>query len=166
VTPPGDHKFVVYGGYLHSQYFPLPFGAVRKTLGSPLTFFWTTLPMNFGREHAALRFLNYIIADALPKTEDSLNIIYPLNDGISPISSSLLLSNDFVRSCPLRDENDLNKITANSNAKKARLFDNVDHLTFIEDRRPIGSAQDVADVLSLAEKPRPMFEWILKDLMD
>jgi hypothetical protein len=117
-----------------------------------------------GREHQALRFLDNLIAGAIPA--DNASIIYPLNDGISPISSGLLLSNDFVANGGLRNEESLDNIGRHSNAKRARVFDNVDHLSFIEAHRPIGSPVDVADVLSLTEKPRPIFAWILKDLLE
>jgi hypothetical protein len=162
---PCDHKFVVYAGYLHNQYFPHPHGAVHAFLVSPLSFLRTTMPAHLGREHAALRFIDDIIAGAVPRTEDKSNITYPLNDGISPISSSLLLSNDFVGHCALRDETDFKSVRANSSAKLTRLFDNIDHLTYIESHRPTGSSEDVTDVLSSSEKPRPMFAWILNDLL-
>jgi len=162
---PSDSKFVVYAGYLHNQYFPHPHGAVHAFLASPFTFLWTTLPAHCGREHAALRYIDELIAGTVPK-RDSSSIIYPLNDGISPISSSLLLSNEFVAQSPLRDEEGINNVRTNSNAKKARLFDNVDHLTYIERHRPLGSSEDVVDVLSRSEKPRSMFAWILKDLLE
>jgi hypothetical protein len=163
---PVDHKFVVYAGYLHNQYIPTPHGSVYAFLYSPFTFFWTTLPAQLGREQAALRFINHLIAEAVPAAANKSDIIYPLNDGISPISSSLLLSNDFVAHVDLGDEDSIRKIGKNSSAKKARLFDNTDHLTFIQGPRSSGSSADVTDVLSPTEKPRPIFAWILKDLME
>lgn len=163
---PSDRKFVVYAGYLHNQYTPHPHGAVHAFLFSPFSFLQTTLPAHLGREHAALRFIDDIIAGAVPRTGDGSTIIYPLNDGISPISSSLLLSNDFVAHCALRDEDGFKDVRTNSSAKKTRLFDNIDHLTYIESHRPVGSSEDVTDVLTRTEKPRPIFAWILKDLLE
>ncbi len=163
----GDHKFIVYAGYIHNRYVPQYHGAVYAFIFSPFTFFRTTLQAHFGREHPALRFLNELVADAVPASTDKSYIAYPLNDGISPISSSLLLSDDFVsRHLDFSDKTELDDIEACTYAKKARLFDNVDHLTFIEGHRPIGSSLDVSDVLSPTEKPRPMFAWILKDLLE
>ena len=166
-TPqPGDDKFVVYAGFLHNQYTPPRRSAAHSFLISPLTFLWTTLPANLGREHQALRFLNNLIAGAIPSRADDSSIIYPLNDGISPISSSLLLSDDFVAHSAIRNQADIESIGTHSKAKRARLFESVDHLTFIEAQRPIGSAEAVADLLSPTDKPRSMFAWILKDLLE
>jgi hypothetical protein len=43
-----------------------------------------------------LRFINNFIAEAIPGKPGHSSSIYPLNDGISPASSGLLLTNDFV----------------------------------------------------------------------
>lgn len=159
-----DKKFIVYAGYLHNRYIPRHHGGIQTFVTSPFAFLRTTLLAHLRNEHAALRLLNYLIADAVPR-DGSKKIIYPINDGISPISSSLLLSNDFVANSELRNLDELAKIRTKSYAKKARLFENADHLTFIEERRATGSP-DVKDVLSLDEKPRPMFDWILADLLE
>ncbi len=160
-----DHKFYVYAGYLHNQYVPRDHGAIRTLVTAPYSFFKTTLPMHLDREHPALRFLNELIAKSLPSKGPSDDIIYPLNDGISPIASSLLLTDEFAARPDINKMNDLELIKTNTNAAKARLFDNIDHLTFIERQRPSGSSQKIIDKLS-NEEPRPMFEWILKDLME
>lgn len=161
-----DRKFVVYASYLHNHYFPKRKSGLHVLVFSPYTFLRTTLPAHLGRERAALRFLNYLIADAIPGKPGSPSIIYPLNDGISPISSSLLLSDNFVEHSLICDEESIKHIRAHSSAKKQRLFENADHLTFIEGPAPTGSARNVTDVLSLHEKPRPMFAWILNDLLE
>lgn len=163
---PCDHKFIVYAGYLHNQYIPKPYSCLHKIIATPFAYFSTTIPMHLGIEHPALRFLNKLVADAMPRTRDSGNILYPFNDGISPISSSLLLSDDFVVHTRFRNREALAKIQSYSYAKKSRLFDNIDHLSFIEGRRPSGSWLDVSDVLAQSEEPRPMFAWILKDLLE
>lgn len=163
---PGDAKFVVYAGFLRNEFVPRRHGAVRTFLVSPVTFLRTTVPTHLGAEHAALRFLNYLIADVLPKEPGSDAIVYPLNDGISPVSSSLLLTNEFVSRAALNSLDALQSIRGHSNARKARLFDDIDHLTFIEEQRPRGSETNIADVLSPDEPARPMFAWILKDLLD
>jgi hypothetical protein len=161
-----DQKFIVYAGYVHNSYIPARHGSVRMFLASPLAFLWTTLPAHFGREHQALRFLNALIAGSVPRDPvDGSDVIYPFNDGISPISSSLLLRKDFCSRTVFRDEKSFKDIRAFSEAKRARLFENTDHLTFIENRQKHGRTGNVADVISAAEKPRPMFAWILKDLL-
>jgi len=161
-----DHKFVVYAGYLHNQYIPRAHSAVYNFLLSPVTFASTTFPAQLGREHPALRYLDSFIAGAVPKTAGSNKIIYPLNDGISPISSSLLLTDDFVASHVLENEASIKEVVGHSTAKKARLFDNIDHLTFIEGHRPAGSAQNLTDLLAQTEQPHSMFAWILRDLLE
>ena len=160
-----DHKFVVYAGYLHNQFFPKRRSGIYSFLISPFTFLKTTLPAHLGREHAALRLLNYLIADSIP-ARGSSKVGYPLNDGIAPITSCLLLSNDFVAKKLINDEKPFDQIQVHSDAKKARLFDNIDHLTFIERVRPAGSPQNITDMLSKTEEARPIFSWILKDILE
>lgn len=72
---PGDHKFIVYAGYLHNRYVPQYHGAVHAFIFSPFTFLWTTLQAHLGREHPALRFLNELVADAIPASADKSNIL-------------------------------------------------------------------------------------------
>lgn len=165
---PGDHKFIVYAGYLHNQYVPEHQGKAKKTLLAPFKFLDTTLPMHFGLEHPALRYINNMIADAVPGKGDPNKVIYPLNDGISPVSSSLLLTDEFMANTDLSfcDKASMQSFGQHTYAKKARLFEDADHLTFIEAKRPSGSDQNVEDVLNQSEKPRPVFDWIIKDLME
>jgi hypothetical protein len=53
-----------------------------------------------------------------------------------------------------------------STAGKARLFANIDHVTFLDGYRPIGSPKNLVDQLAPTEKPRPIFEWLLGDILD
>lgn len=159
-----DRKFIVYAGYLRNRYFPRQQSGIRTFVTSPIAFLRTTLPAHARNEHAALRLLNYLVADALPG-DNSKRIIYPLNDGISPISSSLLLSDEFVANSDLSNLDELKNIRKNSSARKTRLFEDADHLTFIEEPGRNGSA-GIKDVLSLTEEPRPMFDWVLNDLLE
>ncbi|MBU6454855.1 MAG: hypothetical protein KGS72_24010 [Cyanobacteria bacterium REEB67] len=160
-----DRKFVVYTGYLHNRYTPRPRSTLHTFLLSPVSFFGTTLPAHLGREHPMLRFINNFIAESVPAKDSQCRSIYPLNDGISPVTSGLLLSNEFMNNLNPCSPTSIDDLRIHSNARKARLFDNTDHLTFIESRRPRGS-QDVIDVFSQDEKARPMFAWILKDLTE
>ncbi len=161
-----DHKFIVYAGYLHNQYAPRRRSTVSAFFRFPAIFFGTTALAHFGFEHPALRLLNHLIAETIPGSANGSDIIYPLNDGISPISSSLLLQNNFIAHSPLRNEEDIPNIRSHTNAMKARLFDNIDHVTFIDGYRPLGASTNVVDELSQTEKPRPIFAWILKDLLE
>ncbi len=161
-----DGKFIVYTGYLHNQYAPNQQSVLRVILGSPFKFLKTTLPTHLERERPALRFLNDMIAGAIPKDPPHSDIIYPLNDGISPISSGLLLNDKFAARKDLNKLKEFGLIKANTNASKARIFDNIDHLTYIERHRPMGWSEKITDMISQTEEPRPMFDWILKDLME
>ncbi len=166
VRPGSDGKFVVYAGYLHNQYFPKKRTELRTFVVSPFVFLRSTLPAHFGREHQALRLLNYLIADAVPGKEGSPKFIYTLNDGISPISSGLLLSDEFAANTSFTNEAVFDKITSHSNAGKPRLFDNVDHLSYIERHRPRSAGQNVTDLLSKNEPARPIFAWVLNDILE
>lgn len=161
-----DRKFIVYAGFLHNRYFPRTNGPVREFLTSPITFFGTTLPAHFGNEHSALRFLNCLVAGAVPKGNKNVDVIYSLNDGISPISSSLLIPDAFVSSIGVGDAQGLCNIRSHSTAKRPRLFENTDHLTFIERHRQKGLGDNVIDVLAPTEAAQPMFAWILGDLIE
>ena len=163
---PGDEKFVVYAGYLHNLHTSPLTGSERVLFHNPLAFLRTTLPTHFGRERPVLRFLNQLIAETIPKSAEVSNFIYSLNDGISPISSGLLLSDDFVAHSTLSKKQDIIKLGTYTYARKARLFDNIDHLTFIEGRRRFRPVAQVTDVLVPSEEPRPIFSWILQDILD
>ncbi|MDR3615826.1 MAG: hypothetical protein P4L53_19865 [Candidatus Obscuribacterales bacterium] len=161
-----DQKFVVYAGFIRSEYFPIVYGRLHQFVVSPLTFIFTTLPAHLGFEHSALRFLNSLIASSALTTNDMQDDVYALNDGISPISSGLLLAHSQIENTKFDGDDYFTYLKEHSNARKARVFANVDHLTFIEGRGLNQPFKAVTDVLSKDEKPRPIFAWILTDLLE
>ena len=161
-----ESKFVVYTGFIHSAYVPVLHSWFRQFLASPWTFFTTTLPAHLGFEHSALKFLNCLIANSAQELPGGAINAYAFNDGISPISSGLLLSNPPSVSAPLVDEeNYLRSLQERSKAGKVRIFENVDHLTFIDGHGTSESSQVVTDLLAAKKRSKPMFDWILEDLL-
>jgi hypothetical protein len=188
-------KFVVYAGYYQNQYIEkMNRSLMFSILHAPCSFFYTTLPAHLGDEHAALRLLNYEIAfvDQRQKKEHSS---YFYNDGVAPVSSSLSLASAEVRAADsdashtLKSEAEVKienvafdpskedkssaqkdpppqKLAFKSTAGKARLFANIDHVTFLDGYRPIASPKNLTDQLSPNEKPRPIFGWLLSDMLD
>jgi len=160
-----DRKFIVYAGFIRSEFFPTVYSALHQLVVSPWAFFHTTLPAHLGFEHPALRFLNGLIATSVQSTGDRQDKTYALNDGISPISSGLLFAHSLINT-KYNGNTYFTYLKANSDAGKARVFANIDHLTFIEGRGLNNPSKDVSDVFSKAEEARPMFTWILNDLLE
>jgi hypothetical protein len=160
-----DRKFIVYTGFIRSDHFPTVYSALHQFVISPWTFFHTTLPAHLGFEHPALRFLNTLIATSVQTKSEKQDVTYALNDGISPISSGLLFAHSLIANTKFEGSNYFTYLQANSDARKARIFANVDHLTFIEGRGLNNPSKNVTDVLSTTEKTKPMFAWILNDLV-
>jgi pimeloyl-ACP methyl ester carboxylesterase len=163
-------KFTVYSGYLLNDFAsmksPNEFASILKL---PYRVTFTLLPEHLGREHPVLRALNQHIARAIvssPETvkADGARYAYGLNDGIAPITSSLFLPNSALDGLAVSDGNvqELRKLV---DVKRARLFRNIDHLTFIDDYHPLLAAAELRDQLDPDEAPRPIFEWIKGDLL-
>lgn len=160
-------KFIVYGGYLANEY------AVNKRTNPilwavkfPAWFTGTTLPEHMGREHAVLRELNQHIARVIPNDTDKARTgyAYGLNDGIAPLSSSLYLPDHAMSPVAFTPEAQVENYKSRIDVRKARVFGNIDHLTFIDGYKPRGGKTMLRDELSPGEKERPIFAWILDDL--
>lgn len=164
-------KFIVYGGYLASAAEgPQPWwrGAAR----APLWFSTTVVPMHLGKEHAVLRSLNLQMAHALvpaTATRDTTNgqpgFVYGLNDGITPLTSSLFLPNDKMSKVIVSNAGALANLRNIIDVGRARVFAGIDHLSFIDEYTPKGSSEDLKDELSRVEPAKPIFAWILGDLL-
>lgn len=161
-----DHKFIVYTGFICNEFFPTVYSGLHQFVVSPWAFLHTTLPAHLGFEHPALRFLNGLIATSAKTTNDRQHTTYALNDGISPISSGLLFAHSLITNTKYDGNTYFTYLKANSDAGKARVFANVDHLTFIEGRGLNNPSKAVTDVFSTAEKAKPLFAWILNDLLE
>lgn len=164
-------KFTVYSGYLLNDFAtmkgPNEFASILKI---PYRFTFTLVPEHFGREHPVLRALNQHIARAIvssPSTvrAEGARYAYGLNDGIAPITSSLFLPTSKLEGLAVTDSNvqELRKIV---DVKRARLFRNIDHLTFIDDYHPMLSSNELRDQLAPHEPARHIFEWIKGDLLE
>lgn len=163
-------KFTVYSGFLLSDYaLPKPPNELASLIKVPYRFTVTLLPEHLGREHPVLRALNEHIARAITTDNDQKKPIgpkytYGLNDGIAPIVSSLYLPNASLVGLAVTQTNllDLNKVI---DVKRARLFKNIDHLTFIDDYHPLGAPESVKDELDPSASALPIFDWIKADLL-
>jgi hypothetical protein len=161
-------KFTVYGGYLNTTVTVEGKQSLLSSLVySPLWFSRTVVPEHFGKEHAVLRSLNRQMAHAVPAAgADGHNgLAYGLNDGITPLSSSLFLPSDKMNKVSIRTQEEVSKLKGLVDVHRARVFANIDHLTFIDEYRPPGSAYEVRDELAADKQSKPMFKWILDDLL-
>lgn len=167
-------KFITYGGYLVAPWA----NADRPTLTwqasrLPAQFVGTTVPFHFGREHPVLRVLNREISWVPPSIngtttgkQSSRKIMYGLNDGITPVSSALFLpaktfNDDFCLS-----ESDVSALANFVDVRKARVFRNIDHLTYIDGYRPRRASRFLRDELHPRDGERLIFDWILADLLN
>lgn len=163
-------KFTVYGGYLLTDYAkengPNSLATILKF---PYKFTFTVLPEHLGREHPVLRALNQHIARAIvndPAASDTSRVkyAYALNDGITPVVSSLFLPNASLVGFAISERN-VESIAKVIDVKRARLFRNIDHLTFIDDYHPHGGSSQLKDELAPGEGMHQIFEWIKGDLL-
>ncbi|HEY9758651.1 MAG TPA: hypothetical protein V6C97_26025 [Oculatellaceae cyanobacterium] len=169
--PPGasteapGHKVIAYAGYIENEQTGKV--ALKKKLPvlNRLVFlFGTTFPAYLGRQHPMLRYLNSEIARV--PVNDQTRANYAFNDGIVPISSSLSFSLTGPMEPKLGSADSFEQIKAKVGVKRARLFPNIDHVTFMYGTGPSGRNVDLPDKLSPEEKPRPIFAWLLSDILD
>lgn len=164
-------KFITYGGYLVAPWA----NADRPTLVEqaktlPIRFVGTTVPYHFGREHPVLRVLNREISWVPPRADGSSKvsdkIMYGLNDGITPVASALFLPANTFKDRFVLSEGDVSDLGKFVDVRKARVFRNIDHLTYIDGYRPRGASALLHDDLHPADGDRSIFEWILSDILD
>lgn len=165
-------KFIVYGGYLGTLVSnPEADRFFRAAIHYPTWFVFTRIPEHCGKEHPVLRVLNEHIAHTITAPADSSvagsgGNMYGLNDGITPLSSALYLSDAVMESHALRSRKDVPPLRPVLDVRKARVFDNIDHLTFMDGYTPRGRSQQLRDELSPSAPERTIFHWILTDVMD
>lgn len=168
---PDKGKFITYAGYLLNPYLlPTLRRQFETTILAPYTILTVKLPAHLAREHPVLKMLNHEISRTIPKDgleqkPDNWPHIYGLNDGITPVNSALFLPSNQLRAYPVDSEHDIAKLRTVADVKLARVFRNIDHLTFIDGYRPAGSSALVRDELNPADGYRQMFDWILADLL-
>lgn len=166
-------KFITYGGYLvapwaHADRPSLTWQAARL----PAQFVGTTVPFHFGREHPVLRVLNREISWVPPSVEGakskqaSRKIMYGLNDGITPVASALFLPAKTFNDEFCLSESDVLTLSQFVDVRKARVFRNIDHLTYIDGYRPRRASRFLRDELHPRDGERAIFDWILSDVLD
>lgn len=169
--PPGGsagapwHKVIAYAGYIENKQTGKVAAKKKLPVLNRLAFlFGTTFPAYFGRQHPMLRYLNNEIARV--PVNDQARRDYAFNDGIVPISSSLSFSSAGPTEAPLGSADWFQQIKTKVGVRRARLFPNIDHVTFMYGTGPSGRNVDLPDKLSPEEKPRPIFAWLLSDILD
>ncbi|MDX2108246.1 MAG: hypothetical protein SFY67_17760 [Candidatus Melainabacteria bacterium] len=164
------NKVIAYGGYLLNPYLePTALRYIENTALYPFTFFTTKMPAHLAREHPALGLLNRDIAAVQinPDLKHSAKtpFFYALNDGITPISSALFLPESTMRSIYIVDEKNVAALIGKTDVKRARAFRNIDHLTFIDAKRPLGLTPKLKDELNPDSQEKHIFDWIRMDLL-
>lgn len=163
-------KFITYSGYLVNPYIrPAWLRVVDQTVLRPLRYATTNIPANAAREHPVLRLLNNEISKVHAKTENSEKLSrrqYILNDGITPVSSAIFLSNQALKSLSPIDESKFNQLRRAIDVRRARIFRNIDHVTFLDGYTPAFQEPTVKDELSPEEGKKTVFQWLAQDLLN
>ena len=164
-------KFICYGGYLLTPYVT-PHQATRfwKAVRWPYWFITCTVPYHMGREHPVLRALNYEMGRMVVAAPDNQAVRgssrYGLNDGITPLVSALFLPSKALADHQINREPTISTIRRNIDVSKARVFRQIDHITFVDGYRPHGYSDELRDELAPELGSRTIFDWMLVDLMD
>jgi len=163
-------KFITYAGYLVNPYmFPGLRLELEKTILYPYTLITTKLPAHLAREHPVLKMLNHEIARVIPGGDaekvDNWRHLYALNDGITPVNSALFLPAETLKATPLGRESDLSRLRGATDVRQARVFRNLDHLSFIDGYRPLPASPLLRDELNPQDGYRQIFDWMLADLL-
>ncbi|MBU6452725.1 MAG: hypothetical protein KGS72_13145 [Cyanobacteria bacterium REEB67] len=159
-------KIWAYAGYEHSEFCggrPPPRLLLYLTV--PYSFFRTTIWTHCACEHAALRLLNHEMGEMVVDHPLNSRVGYALNDGITPVSSSLFLPVGMMSDLSIATAGDIAKLRQSITVGKARLFENIDHISFIDGYHPLASSKNVVDRLAEDEARRPIFCWLRDDLM-
>jgi hypothetical protein len=157
-------KITAYAGYLETPFTDRAEKRRLPFLPGVAMFFKTTIPGFLGGDHHMLKIMNREIALAVVR-EHGKDMNYAFNDGISPVSSVLSFEKG-DRQYDLSDEKTIESLQSELGVKKARLFPNIDHVTFLDELGPSGRKVSLIDKFSPQEKPRPIFSWLLSDLLD
>ena len=119
-------KLITYSGYLLNPYqLPERERLIESTFLAPYTIVTITLPAYLAREHAVLKMLNRVIATVVTTStvakKSNTNFVFLLNDGITPVSSSMFLADKYC-SEGLSREADLIKLRPLVDVHTARVF--------------------------------------------
>jgi hypothetical protein len=164
-------KLVTYSGYLINPYMKSESKRVAEsTLLAPYTILSMKLPAHFAREHAVLKMLNCVIGSVVAAkpaiSEAKTQCLYQLNDGITPVNSALFLPDEAFKTKAISSESSLSKIKGLADVKRARVFRNIDHLTYIDGIRPARGSSLLRDELNPDAGSKQIFGWMLADILD
>jgi pimeloyl-ACP methyl ester carboxylesterase len=164
-------KLILYGGYLINPYLiPGLREEVERTILAPYTFITMKVPAHFAVEHPVLEMLNREISRVIPAKSSTIALAtkypYGLNDGISPVCSELFLPPQVCREQQLAQESDIELVQSKIDVHLARVFRNVDHLSFLDGYHPHHAPKTLQDKLNPQQTARPISDWILADLLD
>lgn len=168
-------KFITYAGYLVNIYLMSERRQLlERSILAPVNYVTVKLPVQLGREHPALRMLNMEMSNMVinrhnEADEDSPASphTYVLNDGITPISSALYLPPEIIKKNPMLLEHELPAISQATDVRLSRAFRNMDHISFLDGKPPkrFGSKL-LIDQVHPDQESRPVFQWIIRDLLE
>ncbi|HEY9868180.1 MAG TPA: hypothetical protein V6D08_03150, partial [Candidatus Obscuribacterales bacterium] len=92
--------------------------------------------------------------------------VYALNDGITPVSSALYLSPEACKTHMLLHESDIRSLKPAIDVRKARVFRNINHITFVTGKPPHRGSPLVRDELNPEQPEQQIFDWMLADLLE
>lgn len=166
-------KLITYSGYMINPYLaPRDERIVESAFLYPYFVLFTSFPAHFGREHAALGLINKDMCCVQTTKEVAQKagqpFVYILNDGICPVTSAIFTPPTVAKEQYLAHESDIEKLKDKLDVGQARVFRNVDHLTFIGSMPKTKSEvihTPLKDELHPEEPTRDMFDWILGDVL-
>lgn len=164
-------KLITYSGYLINPYM-VPDRKKRRfeqTIEAPYTMLTIKIPSHFAREHPVLKMLNREIGSIVPSAaavqKAGTPFLYQLNDGIAPVLSAVFLPSQACASVAMVKEDELPKLKGLTDVRVARVFRDVDHLTFIDGYRPLRASAQIQDELNPDAGKKRIFDWMLSDLL-
>ncbi len=166
-------KYIAYGGYLVNIY--LMHGKRKffeETVLAPFHYLTVKLPVQLGREHPCLRMLNkemstVAVNPQAAKIEHADSHAYVLNDGITPISSSLYLPPEVIKGNPMIQESELPILKKVSDVHLVRAFRDLDHISFLDGKPPRRfGRKTLKDQAHPEDGQRKLFAWVAQDLLD
>lgn len=175
-VPINRKKLITYGGYIASPYLAPGFKRYLETTAFyPAFLLNNSFPAHFGREHPVLEFINrdmtnMQVSKKIAKQAGS-PFVYGLNDGITPVTSAIFLPPAVARTQFMARESDFEKVKDKVDVGLARVFRNVDHLTFIDGVRPLNPIinkvnTQFRDELNPSDGQKDIFDWMVKDILN
>lgn len=166
-------KLVTYSGYLHNPYLDNSKAAryIESAAMYPVTLVSMRVPAHLAREHPVLEMLNHDIAsiyvnDNWRKKSQPSPFIYALNDGITPVSSALFLPKQVLADTPLANSSDIKNLRGKTDVRLARVFKNIDHLTYIDGFRPFRASEKIKDELNPDDGEKEIWQWLVDDILN